>query len=108
MLRVRVCIDLQTEKERHVMTKWPHHAVPERRLARLPRSTDAVLLLLPHGRPSKGSQGDSQIKRSAKRAYVLARLRRDGRADLIEKVDSGALSVRGALAAMTDKQRSRQ
>jgi hypothetical protein len=28
--------------------------------------------------------------------------RRDGRADLIEKVESGALSVRGALAAMTD------
>ena len=29
---------------------------------------------------------------------MLARLRRDGRTDLIEKVESGALSVRGALA----------
>jgi hypothetical protein len=38
---------------------------------------------------------------------VLARLRRDGWADLIEKVESGALSVRAALAAMTDKQTSR-
>jgi hypothetical protein len=86
------------------MTKWPHHAVPERRLARRPRSSDAVPVLLPHGRPTKGSHGGSQIKRGANRAYVLARLRRDGRADLIEKIDSGALSVRGALTAMTDKQ----
>jgi hypothetical protein len=39
---------------------------------------------------------------------VLARLRRDARADLIEKIESGALSVRGALAAMTDKQSSGQ
>ena len=38
---------------------------------------------------------------------MLARLRRDGRADLIERVESGALSVRGALAALTDKQASR-
>ena len=60
-----------------------------------------------HGRPNKGSRSGSQIKRGANRAYVLARLRRDGRADLIEKVESGALSVRGALAAMTDKQTSR-
>jgi len=64
-------------------------------------------VLLPHGRPTKGSQVGSQIKRGANRAYVLARLRRDGWADLIEKVESGALSVRGALAAMTDKQGSR-
>jgi len=40
----------------------------------------------------------------ANRAYVFARLSRDGHADLIEKVQSGALSVRGALAAMSDKQ----
>jgi hypothetical protein len=53
---------------------------------------------------AKGSRAGSQIKRGANRPYVLARLRRDGRADLIEKVESGALSVRGALAAMTDKQ----
>jgi hypothetical protein len=65
---------------------------------------DAVPILLPHGRPTKGSRSGSQIKRGANRAYVFARLRRDGRADLIEKVESGALSVRGALAAMTDKQ----
>jgi hypothetical protein len=64
---------------------------------------DAVPVLLPHGRPIKGSRGGSRIKRGANRAYVLARLRRDARADLIEKVESGALSVRGALAAMTDK-----
>ena len=62
---------------------------------------DAAPVLLPHGRPSKGSRPRSQIKRGANRAYVLARLRRDERADLIEKVESGALSVRGALAAMT-------
>jgi len=66
-----------------------------------------VPLLLPHGRPANGSRPGSQMKRGANRAYVLARLRRDGRADLIENVESGALSVRGALAAMTDKQGSR-
>jgi hypothetical protein len=49
----------------------------------------------------------SQIKRGANRAYVLARLRRDGRTDLIEKVESGALSVRRALAVVADKQTSR-
>jgi len=65
---------------------------------------DAGPVLLRHGRPTKGSQAGSQIKRGANRAYVLARLRRDERADLIEKVESGALSVRRALAAMTDKQ----
>ena len=59
---------------------------------------DAGPVLLPHGHPTKGSRAGSQIKRGANRAYVLARLRRDGRADLIEKVESGALSVRGALA----------
>jgi hypothetical protein len=32
----------------------------------------------------------------------LARLRRDGGANLIKKVETWALSVRGALAAMTD------
>jgi hypothetical protein len=69
---------------------------------------DAPTLLAP-GRPVKGSQLRSHsLKRGANRAYVLARLRRDGRADLIEKVESGALSVRGALAAMTDKQSSGQ
>jgi hypothetical protein len=52
-------------------------------------------------RPTKGSRVSSQIKRGANRAYVLARLRRDGRADLIEMVESGALSVRGALAVTT-------
>src|SRR5262249_5275966 len=56
--------------------------------------------------PTKGSRLSSQIKRGANRAYVLARLRRDGRADLIDMVESGALSVRSALAAMTDKQTS--
>jgi hypothetical protein len=58
---------------------------------------DTVPVLLPHRRPTKGSRAGSQIKRGANRAYVLARLHRDGRADLIEKVESGALSVRGAL-----------
>jgi hypothetical protein len=69
---------------------------------------DTVPVLLPHGRPIKGSRAGSHIKRGANRAYVLARLHRDGRADLIEKVESGALSVRGALAAMTDKQTSQR
>jgi hypothetical protein len=67
---------------------------------------DAGPVLLPHGRPTKGSRAGSQIKRGANRAYVLARLRRDGQADLIEKIESDALSVRGALAALTDKQSS--
>ena len=67
---------------------------------------DVGPVLLPHGHPIKGSRAGSQIKRGANRAYVLARLRRDRRADLIEKVESGALSVRGALAALTDKQAS--
>ena len=69
---------------------------------------DAGPVLLSHGHPTKGSRAGSQIKRGANRAYVLARLRRDGRADLIEKVEFGALSVRGALAALTDKQASQQ
>jgi hypothetical protein len=64
---------------------------------------DAVPVLQPHGRPTKDSRAGSQIKRGANRAYVLARLRRDGRADLIDVVESGALSVRSALAAITDK-----
>jgi hypothetical protein len=69
---------------------------------------DARPVLLPHGRPTKGSRSGSQIKRGANRAYVLARLHRDGRADLIEKVESGALSVRRAFAAVADKQTSGQ
>src|SRR5262249_49798390 len=69
---------------------------------------DEVPVLLPHGRPIKGSQAGSQIKPGANRAYVLARLHRDARADLIEKLESGELSVRGALAAMTDKHTSRE
>jgi hypothetical protein len=32
---------------------------------------------------------------------VLARLRRDGRADLVEQVEAGLLSVRRALALIT-------
>jgi hypothetical protein len=67
---------------------------------------DAVPVLLPQGGPTKGSRLSSQIKRGANRAYVLARLRRDGREDLINMVESGTLSVRSALAAMTDKQSS--
>jgi hypothetical protein len=65
---------------------------------------DAGPILLAQGRPTKGLRPGSHIKRGANRTYVLARLRRDGRADLIEKVESGALSVRSALAKMTDKQ----
>ena len=63
--------------------------------------------LLSHGRPTKGSQAGSQIKRGANRAYVLARLRRDGRTDLIAMIESGELSARRALAAIADKQTSR-
>ena len=70
--------------------------------------TDDKENLLPHGRPTKGSQVGSQIKRGANRPYVLARLRRDGRADLIEQVECGALSARRALAAMAHKQTSEQ
>jgi hypothetical protein len=65
-------------------------------------------VLLPQGRPVNGSHSRSHsIRRGANRNYVLARLRRDGRADLIQQVESGSLSVRGALAAITcDKQSS--
>ena len=62
---------------------------------------DRAPLLGRHGRPNKGSQIGSQIKRGANRAYVLARLRRDGRKDLIELVEAGSLSVRRALAALS-------
>jgi hypothetical protein len=56
-------------------------------------------VLLAQGRPVNGSQSRSHsLKRGANRAYVLARLRRDGRADLVEQVETGALSVRRALA----------
>jgi hypothetical protein len=65
---------------------------------------DAGPVLLPHGRPIKGSRSGSQIKRGANRAYVLARLRRDGRTDLIAMVESGELSARRALAAIVCKQ----
>ena len=58
-------------------------------------------VLLPQGRPVNGSHRSHSVKRGANRAYVLARLRRDGRADLIQQVESGLLSVRGALAAIT-------
>jgi hypothetical protein len=69
---------------------------------------DAGPVLLPHGHPTKGSRAGSQIKRGANRAYVLARLRRNGRADLIAMVESGELSARRALAAIADKQSSKQ
>jgi hypothetical protein len=39
---------------------------------------------------------------------VLARLRRDGRTDVIAMVESGELSARRALAAIVDKQVSEQ
>ena len=65
-------------------------------------------VLLPQGQPVNGSHRSHSVKRGANRAYVLARLRRDGRADLIQQVESGLLSVRGALAAITGhKQASR-
>jgi hypothetical protein len=65
-------------------------------------------VLLQQGRPINGSQSRSHpLRRGANRAYVLARLRRDGRADLIQQVESGTLSARKALAAITaDKQTS--
>ena len=69
---------------------------------------DAGPVLLPHGRPIKGSRAGSQIKRGANRDYVLARLRRDGRTDLIAMIESGELSARRALAASADKQASRR
>jgi hypothetical protein len=60
---------------------------------------DAPLILRSQGRPLNGSQLRSRkIKRGANRAYVLARLRRDGRKDLVEQVESGSLSARRALA----------
>jgi hypothetical protein len=62
---------------------------------------DAAPILLPQGRPLNGSQLRSHsIKRGANRAYVLARLRRDGRHDLVERVEAGSLSARRALAIL--------
>jgi hypothetical protein len=64
-------------------------------------------VLLPRGRPTKGSHSRSHsLKRGANRAYVLARLRRDGRADLVEQVESGTLSARRALALVTGDKHS--
>ena len=62
---------------------------------------DSAPVLGRRGRPNKGSQIGSQIKRGANRAYVFARLRRDGRRDLVERVEAGSLSVRRALAALS-------
>jgi hypothetical protein len=63
---------------------------------------DAPPILRSQGRPLNGSQLHSHsLKRGANRAYVLARLRRDGRADLVEQVEAGLLSVRRALALIT-------
>jgi hypothetical protein len=63
--------------------------------------------LLAQGRPVNGSQSRSHLlKRGANRAYVLARLRRDGREDLIERVETGSLSVRRALALITGHKES--
>jgi hypothetical protein len=70
---------------------------------------DAAPILLPHGRPVNGSQSRSHsLKRGANRAYVLARLRRDGRADLVEQVESGTLSARRALTLVTGDKHSSQ
>ena len=87
---------------------WQRGYVGEPQLRRISwdDDRDAPTLLAP-GRPVNGSQSRSHsLKRGANRAYVLARLRRDGRADLIEQVESGALSARRALAAMAHKQTS--
>jgi len=53
-------------------------------------------LLLPPGRP-RLDNGNGYQRRGTSRGYVLARLARDGRADLAAQVESGALSVRAAL-----------
>ena len=48
--------------------------------------------------PSRRSDnGYHALPRGTSRAYVLARLRRDGREDLAELVKAGTLSARGAL-----------
>ena len=52
--------------------------------------------LLPPGRP-RLDNGNGYQRRGTSRGYVLARLARDGRADLAAQVESGALSVRAAL-----------
>jgi hypothetical protein len=62
---------------------------------------DRAPVLGRRGRPNKGSHIGSQIKRGANRAYVLARLRRDGRVDLAEQVEAGSLSARRALAMIS-------
>ena len=54
-------------------------------------------LLLPERPRGDHGNGDHLIVRGTSRSYVLARLARDGRMDLAEKVKSGALSTRAAL-----------
>jgi hypothetical protein len=67
---------------------------------------DAPPILRSQGRPLNGSQLRShKIKRGANRAYVLARLRRDGRKDLLEQVEAGSLSARRALALVAGRPR---
>jgi hypothetical protein len=51
--------------------------------------------LLHPGRPRRDHV--NRYQRGTSRGYVLARLARDGRADLAALVESGVLSVRAAL-----------
>lgn len=53
------------------------------------------------GRPSNGSQPRNRsLKRGLNKAYLCARLRRDGRPDLAEALMFGELTVRAAYAAV--------
>src|SRR5262249_55433667 len=58
-------------------------------------------LSLYRDRPKKGARVCPKIKRGVNGFYVLARLRREGGAALIKLVESGPLSVGGALAETT-------
>src|SRR5262245_32332336 len=83
------------------VTSPTHHA----RAAGCDDDCAAPALLAP-GRPVNGSQSRHSLGRGANRAYKLVRLPPNGRADLIEQVESGTLSARRALAAMVLKQTS--
>jgi hypothetical protein len=63
-----------------------------------PVSINAPDVRMPWVNPSpRGDNGYHSVARGTSRGYVLARAAREGRADLAELMESGALSVRAAL-----------
>ena len=74
-----------------------------------PATINPVSIHRPAARmPWAGDNGNGYHgPRGTSRGYVLARLARDGRADLAARVEAGALSVRAALSALKDAEGAR-